>query len=251
VPYRIDLRDAGDAAFDRLVDLGALDVEAVDGGLAAVMPDRVALGQVALALGVDDLTISPAIGRDADSVWTLNPRPIRVGSRTLRLADAPVFGTGQHPTTALCLELLAQMVRHDSPARVLDVGTGSGVLAIAALLLEVPRAVAIDVDAGAIHVAEGNARLNGVLDRLDLVCSGPDAVTGAWPLVLANILAAPLVEMAPVLVRRVARHGRLILSGIAQSAEADVRRAYVHLGMRHVSTTARAGWVATVLHASW
>jgi ribosomal protein L11 methylase PrmA len=251
VPYRIDLRSAGHAAFDRLVDLGALDVEADAGGMIALMPDRVAPEQVARALGVRDLPISPAIGRDADSVWTLSVRPVRVGSRSLSLLDSAVFGTGLHPTTTLCLEAIDAIASADPPAAVLDVGTGSGVLALAALMLGVPRAVAIDIDADAVRVAAENGRRNGVSQRLECHRGGPDVLAEIFPAVVANVLAAPLVEMAPVLVRRVAPHGRLILSGIPQSAEADVRRAYRHLGMRYVSTTARAGWVAVTLHASW
>ena len=84
-----------------------------------------------------------------------------------------------------------------------------------------------------------------------LANGGPDTVSGAWPLVLANVLAAPLIEMAPALVQRVGRHGRLVLSGIPRSAEDEVHRAYRHLGMRHRETRSRAGWVALVLQATW
>jgi ribosomal protein L11 methyltransferase len=76
-------------------------------------------------------------------------------------------------------------------------------------------------------------------------------VTGAWPLVFANILAAPLIDMAPQLVRRVAHDGQLVLSGIPCSVEADVDRVYRDLGMRRVTTKSRAGWTATILRASW
>ena len=263
MPYRIHVRDATDALLDQLVDLGALDAErAEDGGLAALMPDAVRPERVTAALG-RDVTVSPAIGRDAGSVWILSPRAFRVGRLriapagsaaepdALRLLDAEAFGTGLHPTTALCLEALDEIVAADRPDRVLDVGTGSGVLALAALKLGVPRAAAIDVDAEAVRVAGENARLNGLDERLDLSCGGPETIDGSWPLVLANVLAAPLVEMAPVLVRRVGHHGRLVLSGIPRSVEQDVVRAYRHLGMRHVATASRADWIALRLQASW
>ena len=74
---------------------------------------------------------------------------------------------------------------------------------------------------------------------------------GAWPLVVANVLAAPLIEMAPVLVRRVGSHGRLILSGIPWSLESEVRQAYERLGMRHIRSEERAGWVMLMARASW
>jgi ribosomal protein L11 methyltransferase len=263
-PYRIDFRDAGPAAFDRLVELGALDIESTSSGeMAALMPDRVTPKEVESALGIGRVAVSPAVGRDAESVWILSPRPIRIGSLgilpadfeaesgVLRLIDAPAFGTGLHPTTALCLEALDEAVRIETPGAVLDVGTGSGVLALGALVLGVPRAMAIDIDAGALGVAEKNARLNGLADRLKLTLATPDTVTGHWPLVLANILTAPLIEMAPALSRRVGHQGLLVLSGIRASLEPEVERAYRRVGMQRTAVTSRDGWVALVLRASW
>jgi ribosomal protein L11 methyltransferase len=264
VPYRVDVTRAGDAALDRLVELGALDVErSPGGGIAALMPDGVAPEQVALALGVGDLSISSAVGRDAGSVWILSPRPIRVGRLrivpapagaepgVLRLTDSAAFGTGLHPTTALCLEAIEEALQPSPPGALLDVGTGSGVLALAALLMGVPRALGLDIDPEALRAAAENARLNGLDQRLQLARGGPDAVAGTWPLVVANLLAAPLVELAPVLVRRVGHHGRLVLSGIPSSVEPDVDRAYRRLGMQRVRAQSRGGWSALVLQASW
>ncbi len=262
MPYRIELD--GEDVLDRLIDLGALDVESTSARqTAALMPDSITADQVARALGIDDLRVSPATGRDDDSVWLLRPRPTGVGSLRIvpadleaepgdiRLTDAPAFGTGFHPTTALCLEALQEIVETAQPHSVLDVGTGSGVLALAALKHGVPRALALDLDNDALKTAADNARLNGLDTRLQLAHGGPETVTRTWPLVLANILAAPLIEMAPALARRVGRHGQLVLSGIPGSVEADVTRAYVHLGMRHNDTKSRAGWVCLVLRASW
>ena len=264
MPYRIDITRAGDAALDRLVELGALDVErSPGGGIAALMPDGVAPEQVALALGVADLSVSPAVGRDAGSVWTLRPRSTRIGRLrivpaeadaepgVLRLTDSAAFGTGLHPTTAMCLEAIEEALQPTAAATLLDVGTGSGVLALAALLMGVPQALGLDTDAEALRAAAENARLNALDRRLQLVRGGPDAVAGTWPLVVANLLAAPLVELAPVLVRRVGHHGRLVLSGIPSSVEPDVDRAYRRLGMQRVRAQSRAGWSALVLQASW
>ena len=264
MPYRIDVRGAAADALDRLIALGALDVEcSADGGLAALMPDSAAPDEVASALGVRHISISPAVGRDAESVWVLSPRATRVGRLrivpahfepqpgALRLIDAPAFGTGLHPTTALCLEALDEALQIATPDAVLDVGTGSGVLALAAVILGVPRALALDIDDEALRVAADNARINGVEDRVRLARGGPDAIAGTWPLVLANVLAAPLIEMAPALVRRVGHHGRLVLSGIPRSVAADVNRTYCRSGMRHLEAKERGGWVALVLQASW
>jgi len=263
VPYRVDLHTASDEVLDRLVELGALDAErSHDGGLAALMPDSVLPEQLASALGVNGISVSPAVARDAGSIWVLRPRPIRIGRLSivpadgdaepgvLKLVDATAFGTGLHPTTALCLEALDESVQHDHPDAVLDVGTGSGVLALAALMMGVPRATAVDIDREALRVAAENARINALADRIELM-EGVEQVTGTWPLVLANVLAAPLIEMAPVLVRRIGHQGRLVLSGVPSSVEPDVERAYCRLGMRRVRVTARAGWIALVLQASW
>jgi len=264
VPYRVDIARAGDAVLDRLVELGALDVErSPGGGIAALMPDGVVPEHVTRALGVDDLFISPAVGRDAGSVWILSPRPTRIGRLrivpahagaepgVLRLIDSAAFGTGLHPTTAMCLEAIEATLEPSTPGALLDVGTGSGVLALAALLMGMPRALGLDIDAEALRAAAENARLNALDRRLRLVRGGPDAIAGTWPLVVANLLAAPLVELAPVLVQRVGHRGRLVLSGIPSSLEPDVDQAYRRLGMYHVRAQSRAGWSALVLQASW
>lgn len=264
MPYRVDVPGTAGGALERLVDLGALDVEHLPGaGLAALMPDTVTREQLALAIGGAAFSISPAVARDDGSVWILQPRPIDVaGVRLLpaenprapgaiRLVDGGAFGTGLHATTALCLEALRDALDAVAVERVLDVGTGSGILALAALTRGVPRALGIDVEREALNVAARNAQLNDLETRLDLALGGPEVVNGTWPLVLANVLAAPLIEMAPALVRRVGRHGRLVLSGIPEGVTPDVERAYQRLGMMRVGVTRRAGWAALALQASW
>jgi ribosomal protein L11 methyltransferase len=252
VPYRVDLRTAGAGALDRLIDLGALDIEPLAGsGVAALMPDDVPPSHVARALGVDTVPVSAAVGRDADSVWVLRPRPLQVGPAVLDLIDSGAFGTGLHPTTALCLEAMATAIESARPERVLDVGTGSGVLALAALLRGVPHALGLDTDDDALRAAAENARRNGLEGRLQLARGGPESVAGSWPLVVANVLAAPLIEMAPALARRVGRRGELILSGIPASVERDVEQAYRRLGMQRAGVMSRGGWIALGLRASW
>jgi len=169
----------------------------------------------------------------------------------LRLSDGPAFGTGLHPTTALCLEVLEGLLDLGIPASLLDVVTGSGVLALAALKAGVPWVVGVDIDRDAIVVAAENARLNQFAGRFDLMRGGPEALSGAWPLVVANVLAAPLIELAPALVQRVQRGGRLVLSGMPSSMAHDVEQAYRRFGMRRLDATERAGWAAMVLSPSW
>ena len=119
------------------------------------------------------------------------------------------------------------------------------------MLLGVARACAIDIDEDAVRVAAENARLNGLESRITFVHGGPAAIAGTWPLVLANVLAAPLIEMAPVLVRRVGHHGRLVLSGIPDGVGGQVEAAYRRLGMHRIDVKTRGGWVALVMKASW
>lgn len=263
MPYRIDVQHPPEYALDRLVLLGALDVEPIAGGLAALLPDAVAAESVAGALGVDRVAVSSAVGRDDGSVWILSPRQVRAGRLLLlpadqparaggiRLVDSGAFGTGLHATTALCLEMLDDLLEATQADSVLDVGTGSGVLAFAALRLGVPRAVGLDIEPDALRVAGANAELNGLVPRLQLVLGGPEAVQGAWPLVLANVLAAPLMEMAPALVQRVRHGGLLVLSGIPVSLTPEVQQVYRRLGMQHVRAESRSGWSALVLRPSW
>lgn len=262
MPYRIDLRQAPADALDRLVELGALDVDVIDGGIAAIMPDSVRVGGIERALGC---TVVPARarGRDDESVWVVRPRPVQIGrlrivpadgpldAGALRIVDGPAFGTGLHPTTALCLEALDRELAAWRPEGVLDVGTGSGVLALAALASGVPRAVALDIDGDAVRTAAENARLNGLSARLGLVRGGPEALSGSWPLVLANVLAAPLIAMAPTLARRVGRNGPLVLSGIRASLAPDVEHACLRVGLRLVCAETRDDWTALTFHASW
>jgi ribosomal protein L11 methyltransferase len=262
MPYRIDLENPPEDALERLVELGALDIDRVGDALAAIMPDGVELETVERALE-RPVVGTTTHGRDDGSVWVLQPREVRVGRTTilpadrpaqagaLRMIDGPAFGTGLHASTELCLEGLAHELLAWRPASILDVGTGSGILALAALCAGVPRAVGIDIDADAVRVAAENARINGLTSRFAIVRAGPDALSGRWPLVMANVLAAPLIQMAPALARCVGRGGRIVLSGVRSSLARDVAHAYDRVGMRMVSTDSRRGWSALTLHASW
>ena len=133
------------------------------------------------------------------------------------------FGTGQHPTTALCLEWLDEQV--SAGARIVDYGCGSGILAIAALKLGARHAYAIDHDEQALMAAAENARRNGVSESMTVACPEAVAPRGA-DLVVANILANPLIELAPRLVRIAAPGAGLALAGMLDGQEEPVRAAY-------------------------
>ncbi|MDA8389805.1 MAG: 50S ribosomal protein L11 methyltransferase [Gammaproteobacteria bacterium] len=133
------------------------------------------------------------------------------------------FGTGSHPTTRLCLRWLQEDVPVHRPARLLDVGCGSGILAIAALRLGAGRARGIDIDPLALDASAANAALNGVADRL--VLSG-DAGSERYDRVIANILARPLLALQPALTAAVAPGGRLLLAGLLADQAQTIESAY-------------------------
>jgi ribosomal protein L11 methyltransferase len=139
------------------------------------------------------------------------------------------FGTGSHPTTALCLGALDRELSRRPGAAVLDVGTGSGLLAIAAARLGARRVAGTENDAAALEVARENAARNGVSVELSL--SPPASVTGRFDVVVANILANTLVELAPEVASKVAPGGALYLSGLLAGQEEQVREAYAACGL--------------------
>ena len=263
VPYRIDVSKPQFDVLDRLIQIGALDVEEVSGGVAAILPDSVTPEAASRVLGAGDVRISSAVARDNGSVWLLNPRAVRLGTLlfipsdaadtpdSVRLTDSSAFGTGHHPTTALCIEALEEIVSRNAPVSMLDVGTGSGILALAALKLGVSRAVGLDIDADALKIAAENASLNRVEHRLQLICGNLNLLDGVWPLVVANLLPAPLIEMAPLLVRHLAPGGGLLLSGIPSSLEAEVAQPYLRLGMRLFRSESRGGWAMLEFQTTW
>ncbi|EGV16648.1 50S ribosomal protein L11 methyltransferase [Thiocapsa marina] len=133
------------------------------------------------------------------------------------------FGTGHHPTTALCLEWLDGTALDGKT--VLDYGCGSGILAIAALRLGAARAIAVDHDPQALEATRDNALANGIADRLEIY--GPDEMPELKvDVTIANILAGPLISLAPRLVRSLRPGGALAVSGVLAEQVATVRAAY-------------------------
>ena len=161
------------------------------------------------------------------SHWT---GPVPAGAVALEIDAAEAFGTGEHPSTAGCLQALDRLARRHRFRRPLDIGTGSGVLAIAAAKTLGRRVLASDVDCGAIRVAARHVRRNGLGGRVRLVCASGYRSRllrrSTYDLVFANILARPLARMAPDLKRALAPGGVAILSGLLRRQEAIVLAAH-------------------------
>jgi ribosomal protein L11 methyltransferase len=201
------------------VTVGAVDDAAWHAGLRQAVE--------ACPIG-ERLWLAPADDRDTPS-----------DRLVVRINMGLAFGTGEHPTTALCLEWLERRVARDST--VLDYGCGSGILALAALALGARFAYAVDNDPQALTATKANAALNGVTERLFVGL--PETLPPvAVDVLAANILAGPLVELAPKLAERTAAGGMLVLSGVLEAQAAHVAAAYAPY-LENVEQTAREGWV--------
>jgi len=203
----------------------------------------------------------------ADS-WKKYFRPSRVGRRVvikptweewepaqgdiiIEIDPGMAFGTGTHATSRLCLETLERIYLHESPfespavpdpADLLDVGAGSGILAIAAAKLGAGRVVAIDIDPGAVSVANENAVLNRVEGTVTVSGTPLAEVSGHFAVVVANILAEDLVRMGRELVGRLRQGGVLVLSGILSEKEETVLAGFAPFRLNLVETTRLAEW---------
>jgi ribosomal protein L11 methyltransferase len=171
------------------------------------------------------------------------------GEIAIEIEAGLAFGTGHHGTTAACLEMLASLVPARRPANALDLGTGSAVLAIAIARLAPIPVLATDIDPVAVAVAADNVALNGVSAHVTTqVAAGFDdpvfALRSPFELIVANILAGPLIELAPQMRSHLAPGGALVLSGILERQHDAVVAAYEAQGLRRIATLHREGWVA-------
>src|SRR5437667_324409 len=236
-------------------------VEDVD-AVAKVADARDALGHLqAFGLGpIGELAVRSVDDEDWLEAWKATVTPIHIGrflvrptwsdaqeegAITIALDPGMAFGTGLHPTTQQCLEAVSYLDLEG--LRVLDVGTGSGILAIAAAKRGAREVVGVDTDPLAVRAAKENAEANGV--AIDARPGSAADVDGAFDIVLANLVGPVLVEVAPHLRARLQTSGSLVAAGITTQAERDVLSAFVAEGLGVVDRDERSDWVRLVMTA--
>lgn len=262
--------DESDDLAVELFDLGASGVETRDDEtlskatagvlLVASFEDEETARAALEALGEDRATLVFVEGDDWRDEWKRFFKPSRIGERfvvrpswepfdagpddlVIVIDPGRAFGTGLHETTRLVIRELEQRVTPG--VEVLDVGTGSGILSIAALMLGAGRALGIDVDEDAVEIAVENAAINDLADRFEGSATPVDAIEARYPLVLANIEARVLIPLAAAIGARVAPDGVLILSGLLAGQEDEVQGHYV--GFERLALTREGDWVALTL----
>ena len=177
--------------------------------------------------------------------WDL-PASLSPGQRLILLDPGRAFGTGTHETTRLCLRALEQAFAAQPPQRVLDLGTGTGILAIACALLGAREVTAIENDAEALASAREHAAKNGVHLDLRLGDCGRGLAAGAYDLVVANLTAPLLCERAGEIARLARPAGRLVLSGLLAEEAPSVVAAYASFGT--LTQAVDGDWASLLLH---
>ena len=209
--------------------------------------------------------VAPLLDEPWAEAWRQAFAPQRVGRRLLIVPPwetpttetglTPIiiepgraFGTGTHGSTRGCLELLEALLDRQPAAHALDIGTGTGILAIAAVALGVQRATALDTDPDAVAAARQNAKLNGAANRIDCVLRDVVGLEGfALALVLANLLAASHLSLASQYRRLVSPAGHLILGGILTEEAASLKETLARFGFAFAEQAEIDGWVSLLL----
>ena len=266
---------AAEAAQDLLTDAGAAGTELRDGegGMPNVRRPNpgeaivsgffekraaaaAALKKAQKALAPRKAELEDIVEKDWSEEWKLLIKPVTVGRLWVgppwEKAKAPkdkvclfiepkmAFGTGDHPTTSLCLAAVDDFLAGHPKCSVLDVGTGTGVLAFAAKKLGAGKVVGTDNDPVAVELAQECAEENGIT-AVTLSGEPLDQVKGTFDLVLANILANTLIALAPLIAPKVGT--RLVLAGVLVPQAEEVSRAFVALGLKPVGRTVQGEWI--------
>lgn len=244
--------------------------EETDDTAAATTDVLESLGDLGIELEASDLQWQKREDTDWAERWKEFFEPLQVSPRfwvvpswrqdfsppgdaiALSIDPGMAFGTGQHATTALCVEMIDRRLRPESHRSLFDLGTGSGILAIAAAKLGVARIVGVDIDPDAVDVAIENARTNDVDGAIELSDTLVEDIEERFDWVVANVLAEPLQRLAPHILRCLHPGGQLVLSGILSGLQAnEVVRAFKnaaaeagHPELELIETLERGEWVA-------
>jgi ribosomal protein L11 methyltransferase len=226
-----------------------------------------------LQLWIDDLTAAGELSPDTVMKVTEVPEEdwmsmFRAQHKTVRISDRLLvrptwcepedgaevvldpglaFGTGDHWTTRMCLVLLDDVVDEKVPERMLDLGTGSGILAIAGAFLGVGEVLASDIDPVAVEVAAANADDNGVSDRVRVVEGGVEAAEGVYGIVTANLSASLLKRLCAAISQTLAPSGKLIISGFMTGEQEEILGHFAKCGLKVVQVLTGDVWGAALL----
>jgi ribosomal protein L11 methyltransferase len=197
--------------------------------------------------------------------WKSNFKPLRItprlvvkppweeyardkGELVIEIEPGMAFGTGTHPSTQMCLQELEEIVQ-SSPhfPSMLDVGTGSGILAIAARKLGVGQVLAIDIDPVAIDCARKNAAINKVDRGIEFRVGSPDGLRQKFNIIVANLLPQELLKVAPFLPKRMSSRGTLVISGLLRGQEDEMISTFAEQGLQILRSRKSRGWSCLVL----
>jgi ribosomal protein L11 methyltransferase len=172
-------------------------------------------------------------------VWEPVPQPS--GGIVIRMDPGPAFGTGSHPTTRMCLQSI-EAFHPPGSWTMLDVGTGSGILAIYAAKLGAGRVLAIDTDPEALRWAQRNIELNHCSESIDLSEKPVGQVGGLFPILVANLTRDALLELLPDFQLLLEKHGVMILSGLLNEQSQEVKRPLRAMGFKEIQVITQTEW---------
>ncbi|MBW1704060.1 MAG: 50S ribosomal protein L11 methyltransferase [Deltaproteobacteria bacterium] len=185
------------------------------------------------------------------SIWPAwEPVPASINGRVIRIDPGPAFGTGQHATTRMCLEAMEKIVRADESRTLLDVGTGSGILAMYGAMLGAKRIFAIDTDPEALRWAKQNIDLNGLTGSIELSSIPIEQIEDSFSLLVANLILGEILEIFPHFPRLLNPNGLLLLSGILDEQVEQVKSVLDSYGLCEHEILFQEEWACVIAKKS-
>lgn len=268
--HRVIIRHCDIDCTTYLFDIGALGIEEKDDGIIAFFPQEIDRKELTESLEVlremlkeagDRLSfrIERLKGKDWNREWKKGIKPIFVGDRLVILAPwhryngdreriviepGMAFGTGHHPSTEICLEVI-ERISKERKGSLLDIGTGTGILAIAASILGFRPVVAIDIDPTAIETARKNLTLNHA-QNIRLIHASPQGIKGRFSCIAANLTAVSIMQSLEAILSLREGNSTTILSGILKGQEVALLKTLNHTGIYSVDVVEKEGWIGMV-----